>query len=225
VSQSLSTHSPADLNFLNSYDPLIGCSDRRAIIADRNIPPYVDRSCRREPDFENEFPSITALCRAGLFVTRVSKGDFIIYRTNKGKYEDVGFRHWRIVALLQAIEVLGSHDAAAEWYTQRGLQIPTNCMIRGNHPKPFDESRPRKAIPPITSTRAWDGQYLKRARQCGIFVICKPLFLDIRTPPVWTETDEHDVFGKRVGTRNPPAISKNQLQAIADHIGVSAWLK
>lgn len=211
------------MNFLNSYDPLIGCSERTATIADRNIPPYVDRSCRREPDLESAFPSITALCRASLFVSRISKGDFIIYRTNKGKYENVRLRHWRIVALLEAIEVLASHDAAAEWYAQRRLPIPTNCMIRGNHPKPFEESFPRKSTPPVTTLRAWDGQYLKRARQCGIFVVCKPVFLDIRTPPVWTDADEDEVFRQRVGTRNPPAISMEQLQAIATRIGVTRW--
>lgn len=45
---------------LNSYTPL--CINKMGCIAIEkyDFPPYIDSSCRREPDFQNKYPSISA---------------------------------------------------------------------------------------------------------------------------------------------------------------------
>lgn len=42
---------------LNSYTPLCFNKMGRIAIQKYAFPPYVDSSCRREPDFQNEYPS------------------------------------------------------------------------------------------------------------------------------------------------------------------------
>ncbi|WP_144894303.1 hypothetical protein [Flavobacterium tiangeerense] len=51
--------------YLNSFYPL--CCNSKGIKAIKmfGLPKYTDGSCRSEPDFENEFPCITGLCRLG----------------------------------------------------------------------------------------------------------------------------------------------------------------
>ena len=49
--------------YLASYRPLTMNALGKAAIEDFGFPPYVDHSCRREPDFESQFPSISAICR------------------------------------------------------------------------------------------------------------------------------------------------------------------
>ena len=72
--------------FLNSYNPLIKNGRGESVIEEHGIPPYVDDSCRREPDFESGYPSITALCRGRNFAPRVYESDLVVYMTTKGKY-------------------------------------------------------------------------------------------------------------------------------------------
>src|SRR5437879_479234 len=49
--------------FLATYHPLAQTSCGRQAIREHALLPFIDGSCRREPDFESRFPSITATCR------------------------------------------------------------------------------------------------------------------------------------------------------------------
>ena len=42
--------------YLSSFYPLICTNKGRKAVEEFNLPPYIDGSCRREPDFENEYP-------------------------------------------------------------------------------------------------------------------------------------------------------------------------
>ena len=67
--------------FLNTFIPLAYNEFGRSNARSHNLPPFIDGSCRREPDFQNPFPAITQLCRPGKLVPRLSVGDLVIYLT------------------------------------------------------------------------------------------------------------------------------------------------
>ena len=91
-----------DRCFLATYRPLIQSASGRAAVRKHALSPFIDGSCRREPDFESAFPSITAMCRAGNFAPRLQIGDRIAYLTVKGKYLGHHEPGWRLVAVLRA---------------------------------------------------------------------------------------------------------------------------
>jgi hypothetical protein len=88
--------------YLNTFHPLAGRPAGRRAIAQHGLPPFIDGSCRREPDFESAFPSISAVCRGRMFAPRLKKGDRVIYLTVRGKYLADTARGWRVVAVLRA---------------------------------------------------------------------------------------------------------------------------
>jgi len=63
---------------------------RRAIEAFA-LPPFIDSSCRREPDLESRSPSISALCRRTKFAPRLYPTDRVVYITTKGRYDDFAY--------------------------------------------------------------------------------------------------------------------------------------
>jgi hypothetical protein len=69
--------------FLATFHPLIRTSRGRKAVQEYRLPPFIDGSCRREPDFESPFPSITAICRAGNFAPRLRVDDQVVYLTVK----------------------------------------------------------------------------------------------------------------------------------------------
>lgn len=200
--------------YLNSFIPLITFKERHADIKRLGIPPYVDASCRREPDFESEYPSITGLCRGDKFVTRLRVGDKVVYRTKKGRYDYYPELHWRIVAGLEVIAILQTHEHARQWYQEKGLSLPTNCMVVGNKPKSESECTPlEKTRGKHKSIWSWDNHYRARARVCGLVAVCKPIWVELHAPPIWSEMDEFRTFGRQMATRNPPRITKEHFMA------------
>lgn len=202
--------------FLNTYRPLIWNRAGRTASAEHGLPPYVDASCRREPDFEAEFPSISALCRVDKFAPRLHVGDIVAYLTRKGSYGGFNGSHWRLTAVLQVQMRFESHVEAASWYFDRGLTLPRNCMIAGNPPLPLDRT---DAF--IESLRVWDREYQKRSEKCGVFLACAPLFRELWSPPVITPAMMLRTFGRIPGTQNPPAISKEELNALLKTSGLA----
>ena len=71
--------------FLATFRPLIHSPGGRDAARRYGLPPFIDGSCRREPDLESPFPSITATCRAGKFAPRLVVGDRVAYLTVKGQ--------------------------------------------------------------------------------------------------------------------------------------------
>src|ERR1043166_8620255 len=99
--------------FLSSYRPLCRTPHGMRAAARFGTPSFVDGSCRREPDFESRYPSITALCRAGKFAPRLKPGDRIAYITKRGNY-GTAVGHWRVVAMLEVAYRFESHAIAAD---------------------------------------------------------------------------------------------------------------
>jgi hypothetical protein len=201
------------VKYLCSFRPLAESPNGREAVANFALPPFVDASCRREPDFESEFPSITALCRGKYFAPRLRVGDVVVYITRKGVYPGVAERHWRLVAILNVSAFFPSHASAADWHRAKRLPLPSNCMVSGNPPKPLEQTDRFQA-----DLRHWDAIYRLRAKSCGAFHVCEPLFRELHHPPAITDAMMRDIFGYIPGTRNPPAITREayeQLQRLA----------
>jgi hypothetical protein len=222
--------------YLVSYRPLIGSQPGRDAIAHYNLPPYIDDSCRREPDFQSPYPSISALCRKGKFAPRLRVEDIVVYITKKGKYPGLNEAHWCLTALLKVGQRFASHAEAAQWYRDQQIDLPSNCMVAGNPPLPLDMTALRSAI---TSTETstilnmkrklpvldrtllqWDQDYQKRADMCGVFLACVPLFKELYHPPIITEATFWKIFKRIPGTRNPPAISMENFEYLKALCGI-----
>ncbi len=199
--------------YLNSYGPLISSSWGWNAVRTYHLHPYVDRSCRREPDFEATYPSITALCRGRLFAPRLRVGDTVVYITRQGRYTRGEESHWRLVAILNVFHRAESHEEAAEWYQSEGLPLPRNCMVAGNEPLPLKLTH---VNPVSVDLKGWDDSYRRRAHRWGAFLICEKEFLELDHPPVITRDMMIDIFGRIPPTRNPPTISAARLDRLRD---------
>jgi len=163
--------------YVVTYRPLCSTAAGRAVKSD---PPYADGSCRREPDLESPFPSITALCRGRNFAPRLKEDDRVAYVTCARN----GI--WRLTALLRVKRYFGTHEQAAAWYRSEGLPLPSNCMVAGNRPLPLN-----RTIGPsgCNELKEWDRHYQQRAREHSVFLACEPLWRNLHHPPPITRED------------------------------------
>lgn len=196
---------------LNSYTPLCFNKMGGTAIQKYSFPPYIDSSCRREPDFQNEHPSISALCRASKFAPTLQKGDIIIYITKKNKYILNTQKHNKLVAILQVEEVYSSHQLAQQVYNKLGLPIPSNCMVANNPPYELDQTAARHTV----SLTDWDNKYLQRSIDYPCFIRTRKLYLNLIDPKPIFESDFINIFGKVPGTQNPKFISKEEFIQMA----------
>lgn len=171
--------------YLNTYNPL--CKLPKGIEAVHlGEAPFVDGTCRREPDLEHYFPSITSLCRPGEsgFVSHLSAGDIVVNLTTKGRYYS-NKSHYRLVAILQVIGLCKSHKEAAVWYNKNAPtdRLPYNCMVKQN-----PMIHPDKSFMSYNEARLHDRVYQTRANSYGKFAITKPVIkIDLKNPPIITE--------------------------------------
>jgi hypothetical protein len=151
--------------FLATYRPLVRSANGRRAIREHALPPFIDGSCRREPDFESTFPSITATCRGENFAPRLQVGDRVAYLTVRGRYLRDNENGWRLVAVLRIVHRFTSHAEAATWYEQHGKPLPSNCFVEKNPPKPLEltngdppkEVKQRGESDPVRVVRLWVG--------------------------------------------------------------------
>lgn len=205
---------PKRRHFLSSFRPLIGTAAGRNAIAEYSLPGFIDGSCRREPDLESPFPSISALCRKAQFAPRLKEGDRVAYITVKGQYD--GVSGWALVALLSIIKRFESHAEAAAWYRDRSLELPSNILVPDNKPEPLEHTSrtmPAGAREAFARTGdrhlailKWDAAYQQRVRQHPTVLVTEPLYVDVQTPHVLTESDMRRIFGRVLWTRTPPVI-------------------
>ena len=206
--------------YLNSFKPLCYYKQGREAIKKFDLPPFIDASCRREPDFQNPLPSISALCRGAGFAPRLREGDKVIYMTVKGKYLSESNRHWRVVAILEVIKRFESHKEAAKSYLESDLPLPNNCMVSGNVHMSYemtggmDAERFGGAANEEELVRKWDLSYLVRSRKYGTFLSCKKDFLGLYNPPILTDDFMMETFGRIPPTLTPPPITEEQFEAI-----------
>lgn len=135
---------------LNSFHPLCETAIGLRAIETKNYAPFIDASCRREPDFESNYPSISCLCRQEEFAPLPQPNDIVVYITVKSKWR-TDFEHYRLVAILEVMEHKMSHAAGAAWYRSRGESLPSNCMVPDNPPHEFDETRDNLERNPMKS--------------------------------------------------------------------------
>ena len=205
------------MNYLTTYHPLVETRSGRAAIETFGFPPYVDDSCRREPDFESEFPSITALCRGSKFAPRLRESDHIAYMTVKGPYPGLGERHRRLTAILKVGRRFQTHCEAASWYRENGLSLPSNCIVDDNPPLELEMTGNRDKF---RFVRFWDGIYRKRVHDYSMLLVAESEFLDITNPPILTDTMLQGIFGRVPVTRTPPRITDEQLRALMESGGI-----
>jgi len=182
-------------------------------------PSYIDGSCRREPDFQSRYPSISSLCRGASFVPRLRQGDEILYLTVKKTRERDGKPHRRLVAYLRVIRIFCCHQQAAAWYRSKSLPVPSNCLIPGSRPLPVSKTSgvPRDIAdqyPVSRQLREWEKSYKVRSLKTPRYVATKGLHLFLRRPPVVTDAMIKQVFGRPVGTQTPPNVQPQQLRQL-----------
>jgi hypothetical protein len=188
--------------YFNSFQPLCGAKKWKAIhLQYPDLPPFIDGSCRREPDFENDYPSISALCRGGKFVHRLKQNDIVAYWTVQNAYLDVRKNHYRLVAILRVMECFESHEIAAEWYSAKMQKLPSNCMIpEKNAPIVWGKTNQKPVLKWIENVDQWDAEYEKRKGKYGNFVACQPLYRELYNPQVISVAAMKAEFGKIPGT-------------------------
>jgi len=207
--------------YLAKYRPLNSTPEGQRAVAQFNIPPYVDGSCRREPDLECEFPSISALCRGELFAPHLKEGDEIVYITTKDFYGEA-FRHWRIVARLKVLKRFDSHPDAATWYRGQIGKVPSNCMVAGNSPLPLSHTSrgPSICAPGCGSAAAtlkqWNAHYQTRTDTIPVLLACKSVWKELVSPPILADRNAFKILGscERVNSRLPIKISPSELSAV-----------
>ena len=164
----------------NSFRPLCRNEFGERAIRIHHHSPFIDASCRREPDFENPFPSISALCRQGKFAPYLNRHEIVVYITVAGKYPPYKERHHRLVAILQVTDIYNTHQAGQVGYASLHAPLPSNCIVNGNLPFQFDQTAGRfdskKEIRRFLSKpqhqqdvvgqrilNSWDGEYLQKS--------------------------------------------------------------
>lgn len=171
--------------YVNSCRPLASNTQGLAAIERDGLQPFVDYSIRRQPDLEHDYPSISCICRENNFAPRLRQGDVVSYITTKGKY-GTSAGHHRLTAVLKVLLTTSSYKQAAAWYRDRGLTLPSNCLVDGNPPKPVGQSCGRIHGGPKkrkgcggSNCENWDDIYQERVRANGAFAICEPLLRDL----------------------------------------------
>ncbi len=164
------------------------------------------------------YPSITALCHVEKFAPRLHEGDIALYITCKGSYQGIKPSHWRLVAILEVLKRFELHADAARWYSSQGISPPRNCMVEGNPPLAIEMTAPITDIG--TDLCRWDLTYQIRARQCSVFLACKPQFLELCNPPIITEEKMYAAFNRIPGTQNPPVISLEEFEKLKRLCGI-----
>lgn len=211
--------------YLVTFEPLVFSAAGRDAVDASQLPPFIDGSIRREPDLMHKRPAITCLCRAGRFVPRLEKGDVVVYLTKKAGYLGDA-PHRRVVAALRVTDLFDSHADAAKWYTGRGFDLPSNCMVAGNKHRPLEESHRRfraSCAGDVRLARQWDGQYQQRAKAHPRVVVTKPLWIEVsKRAPKATDAALKRVFGRLPGTQNPGALDLSLLPALASEFQLPA---
>jgi hypothetical protein len=210
--------------FLATYRPIVRSASGRQAIQQHSLLPFIDGSCRREPDLESPFPSITATCRAGHFAPRLRVGDRAAYLTVRGRYPGDTETGWRLVAVLRVVQRFASHTEAAEWYKGQNLSLPSNCFVDGNHAKPWEltngdpppeiKKRVDDNSDPVHVIRLWDATYRQRIVKWPVFLATEREFIELTHPPQLTEAQMRHIFGRIPSTLNPPEITGQQLRAL-----------
>lgn len=212
-----------------SFRPLCATARGRAAVQEHGLPPFIDGSCRREPDLEIKWPSISGLCRAGKFAPRLQVGYRVAFVTTRGCFGTGKALCWRLVALLRVMQRFMTHEDAASWYAGQGLRLPSNCMVPGNEPVPLERTKgpPRdlrcsdRQRSPERIVQLWDARYRSRAQEWPVMLACEKHMVELFDPPRIEKEDWVRWIGRVPGTQNPPEIEDE----LWDHLAARARRK
>lgn len=213
--------------YLNAYRPLVDNAAGRRACEHYDLQPFIDASIRREPDLENAWPTISAVCRSGKFAPRLHVGDVVVYLTVKGTWGNHPTRHRRLTAVLQVRHRFETHAEAAMWLRARGRPLPSNCLVRGNPPKLLNEShgvsRKAQCAPRIGCRIAQDRIYQARIERHGAFLVCRPWFVGLGwDAPVIEDDALIEAFGRVPGLRNPGALPEAKVRRFLRSLRIAA---
>lgn len=196
--------------YFTSFYPLCCTSAGAKAINKYHLPPYIDGSCRREPDFERDIPAITGLCRPG-FSKKLEIGDIIVYSTNKKLLGEK-----KLVAILEVIEKAESHQDAAAWYERNGRELPNNIIVNRTQAFALDKThqmgRWDSWVECHDNLDNWDKQYRERAENYPEVAICK-IWKGIRElvkPRSITDDNLKMIFNRIPGTQTPPVYTDDE---------------
>lgn len=213
--------------FFTSFYPLCFSKHGMTAIHDHKLNKYIDGSCRREPDFENELPAITGLCRPG-FVNRLNEKDLVVYNTNKDK---LGKKY--LVAILEVVSFENNHNDAEDYYKTNELIVPNNIICQSTSPYNLDKTHKKY---PKTKTsenslaiiKMWDKLYRNRADESSKVAICKiwENIIFLEEPPEITEDELKYIFGRaKVGTRTPPKLKEIEIKKFLEFLRQKGLIK
>jgi hypothetical protein len=61
---------------------------------------------------------------------------------------------------------------------------------------------------------------LRLVRKHSVFLVCRPLYIEIHNPPAIGDEDLVQIFGRLPPLRNPPAIPTTAFNALLAETGV-----
>ena len=220
---------------LVTYKPL--CYTLLGIEAIKNskLNPFIDYSCRREPDLEHKFPSISSLCRNSKLAPHLKKNDIVIYLSVPRKYKAsecyLNKNTYKLVAILKVLHTCKNHEEAKEWYSSKHLPIPSNCMVKGSHPVDFSQTggnfkNQREIINYLNYNQNpkmlkrnfcrrlinWDAEYQKRANDYPQFNITEVIYNEINSPIEVLRSDLIKWFDSLPRTQTPKIVNENQFE-------------
>lgn len=197
---------------LVSFYPLCCNKNGRKAIEEYGLMPYVDGSCRREPDFENQLPCITGLCRPD-FVKKLVIGDEVAYVTNK---RGVGAR--KLVAILKVFQIFKNHNLAAKWYISNKIPVPNNIIVSETCPFPLDKTHQKGSWKggwgSSDNLSEWDALYKKRSDESSEVAQCEIIYLNLEAPKNLDESK----FNRPLCAQNPPKLSSKEWKIILENI-------
>jgi hypothetical protein len=200
--------------FLNSFTPLAFNKMGRGAANKNNLPLYIDGSCRREPDFENPKPAITQLCRPKKLINRLRNGDLIIYITRLGKY-GTNEAHWKLISILEVINILPDHNSTLTFYTKHELPISQNIICNKTEPYSLDYTHGitehnQPNINHAEVIKKWNLGYMLRARQYPEVAITQIWnnVLYLNNPPIIDHLTMRSIFGRIPSTQTPPRLTE-----------------
>lgn len=199
--------------YLSSFYPLCSTRAGKKAVTKFKLPPFIDGSCRREPDFQNELPCITGLCRPG-FAEKLEIGDKIIYVTNK---KGIGAR--KIIAELKVIRIFENHEEASDFYKNNNKTIPNNLMVAGSQPFELEKTHCKMGwdewVKSNNSLEQWDNEYIKRAKSKPKVIQCEIIYTNLNNP---FKLNEGKLVNRKLIAQNPPILSSEEYQIIKDII-------
>jgi len=212
---------PTGKCWIVSFNPMCITARGRRAVKSHGVKPFVDSSCRREPDLEAAYPTITEICRPGKFAFKLAAGDEVVYVSTKDCFGSK-LPHHRYVARLVVLKVIVGHSRAAAFYRSYTKILPSNCIVPNNPPMDWrfvgGEILKLTARAMKRRVSIADKYYSYLAKRFPVFVICKAIYMNLDDPRQIFNVDWVSNFGRVPGTQNPTSFASHVVHAFESAI-------